>query len=187
MRLRCNFPTRLKLTNSAFSRSLSLFFFQLLPRPHSLIGSLQVMMMGCLVRFSRFSNSAFPPESPLSTGPSSSGRIALSTLSSEILANPPLRWSTSSSRITVFPLATPPPENWSREMCWEPCVAALLMAAAFLSSEAFNSIIVQPLSIDTARAKVVFPTPGGPERSNPRLSGGLSPLHWSSHCLIFRS
>ena len=116
-RLRCSFPTRLKLINSVFIRSLSLFLFQLLPRPHSLIGLLHVMMMGCWVRFSRFSNSAFPPESPFSTGPSSSGRIALSTLSSEILANPPLRWSTSSSRITVFPLVTPPPENWSREMC----------------------------------------------------------------------
>ena len=110
-RLRCSFPALLKLTISAFLSNLSLFRLQFLFLPHSLIGSLQVIMTGCWVISSRLRSSALPPESPLRTVANSSGIIDSSILSSDTLENPPLRWSTSSSSIMVLPLVTPPPEN----------------------------------------------------------------------------
>ena len=69
-------------------------------------------------------------------------------------------------------------------MCCDPLVAAFLMEAAFLSSDALSSIIAHPFSLATALAIVVFPTPGGPESKTPLFLGIFPVDHVFSHCLI---
>ena len=170
------------LSNVIFSDTLftlSLFLLQL-PLPQSFIGSLQVIITGFSVLLSRLSNSALPPESPFSTAPSSDPMV-LWILSSDTCEKPPLRWSTSSSSITVFPAIPDSLEKFSRETYCEPLVAEDLIAAAFLCSEAFNSTIDQPFSFAIACARVVLPTPGGPDRSKPLFFGAFPESHPSSH------
>ena len=58
------------------------------------------------------------------------------------------------------------------------------MAAAFLSSEAFNSMTVHPFSLPMALANVVFPTPGGPDSKIPLFAGGFGESHCSSQIFI---
>ena len=110
-----------------------------------------------------------------------------SILSSEILAKPPERWSTSSSSTMVLLSATAPSPKLANDMCWEPLVAVRRIAAALRASEAFNSMIVHPRSLATALANVVLPTPGGPERMMPRLSGGFPEAQRSSHWRMRRN
>ena len=114
----CTLPTRLNWIFSANRMIRSLLRRQLLPLPHRRIGSLQVMMIGCSVFFSKLSNSALPPESPLIVAASSSsGDRILLILSSDNWRNPPERWSTSSKSITVLESLSPPFVKASNEMC----------------------------------------------------------------------
>ena len=75
-------------------------------------------MTGCSVFFSKLSNSALPPESPLIVAASSSsGDNILLIFSSEICRKPPDRWSTSSNKITVFESFSLPLAKASSDMC----------------------------------------------------------------------
>ncbi|MAP85424.1 MAG: hypothetical protein CL979_02450 [Euryarchaeota archaeon] len=56
--------------------------------------------------------------------------MVLWILSSDTCEKPPLRWSTSSSSITVFPAIPDSLEKFSRETYCEPLVAEDLIAAA---------------------------------------------------------
>ncbi len=148
------------------------------------MSSLQVINTGWSVFFNRARTSPLPPLSPEIFLVGSLADIDSRILLSDCTPNPPLKWSTSSSRIRVLsPLRSPPKDE--REVFCDPMVAALLIAAAFLSSDAFISITDQPRSMAAALAMVVLPVPGGPTRSMPLFWGIFPSAHLFSHARIF--
>ena len=138
---------RSKLIVTSNRWNLSRVERQLDDLPHRPITSLQANMTGCLVSASNFNNSALPPVSPFNCTLSELSRftfIASLILDSLTERNPPVKWSTSSIRMSVFLSFSSGLKN--NERCVAPLVAAFLIDAAFLASDAFNSITFHPIS-----------------------------------------